>query len=67
MSDRIEVLIELVRDRPYLYKADSDYKDAILRLNAWEAIAKEAGFKDGKHLRIQNTLLHFSIPIKILN
>ena len=64
MSDRIEVLIELVRDRPFLYnKADSGYKDAILWRNAWEAIAKEAGFKDSKHLRTQNTLLHLSIPI----
>ena len=68
MSDRVEVLIELVWDRLYLYiKADRDYKDAILRDNAGEAIDKEAGIKDGKHLRIQNTLLDFESCYKSLS
>ena len=47
----MEHLIELVRERPFLYDLqEADYKDSTPQKNAWAAIAKEVGLPSGKYL-----------------
>ena len=47
----MEHLIELVRERPFLYNPqEAGYKDSTLQKNAWAAIAKDVGLPRGKYL-----------------
>ena len=46
-AEQVEMLIGLVRNKLYLYDPPHrSYKDLILAKNTWEAIAKQAIFKD---------------------
>ena len=46
--EQTEQLIELVRERPYLYDVrDPDHADSTMVANAWMAITEKMGLKDG--------------------
>jgi hypothetical protein len=40
-----EILIEKVRQRPFLYEKSPDYRYQHVRANAWEGIGKEFKIK----------------------